>query len=130
MHEKIVVIDDDPDYQEAVKAILESGGYTVVAAFSKAEGIEKVNSENPDLIILDIMMDHLTDGFHFLYEMRSPPEAKKTPVLAVTAVSERTGFDFAPNKDGDYFPADDYMAKPVKAAELLRRVRTLLEQGR
>jgi DNA-binding response OmpR family regulator len=129
VREKILVIDDDPDYQEAIKAFLESGGYTVVAAFSKEEGMAKVKSEDPDVIILDIMMDRLTDGFHFLYEMRSAPEAEKTPVLAVTAVSERMGFDFAPEKDGDYFPADDYMAKPVKAEELLRRVRRLLEHG-
>jgi len=129
VQKKILVIDDDPDYQEAVQTILESAGFAVIPAYTKDEGMEKVTTEEPDLIILDIMMEHTTDGFHLLYEMRSDARAKKIPVLAVTAVSERTGFDFAPRKDGDYFPADDYIAKPVKAEELVSRIRVLLERG-
>ena len=129
VQKKILVIDDDPDYQEAVRTILENAGFAVIPAFTKAEGMEKLADEAPDLIILDIMMEHSTDGFHFLYEMRSDPKAKRIPVLAVTAVSQRTGFDFAPEKDGDYFPADDYIAKPVEADELVSRVRALLERG-
>ena len=128
--EKILVIDDDPDYQAAVRDILESGGYHVVPAFSKDEGMQKLASEHPDLIILDIMMDHATDGFHFLYEMQAQPGAKRVPVISVTSVSARTGFDFVPSTDGDYFPADDYMAKPVRAEELLSRVRALLARGK
>jgi DNA-binding response OmpR family regulator len=126
---KILVIDDDPDYQAAVRTMLESGGFAVIAAYTKSEGMEKVIEEAPDLVILDIMMEHMTDGFHFLYELRSDPRSKRVPVLAVTAVSERTGFDFAPKRDGDYFPADDYIAKPVKVDDLLSRVRALLERG-
>lgn len=126
MKKRILVIDDDADYQDAVRTILESGGYEVVSAYSKDEGQQRLAAEPPDLIILDIMMDRLTDGFHFLYEMRSDPKATKIPVLSVTAVSERTGFDFRPKTDGDYFPADDYLTKPVTADVLLARVGALL----
>lgn len=122
----ILVVDDDRDYQDAVRMMLENAGYEVVSAYSKDEAAEKLAAGTPDLIILDIMMDRLSDGFQVLYELRGDPKAKSIPVLSVTAVSEKTGFSFQPTTDGDYFPADDYMAKPVKADELIARVEALL----
>jgi DNA-binding response OmpR family regulator len=118
---KILVIDDDPDFQEAIKMILEKAGYKVAQAFTKEEGKKKVESDPPDLIILDIMLETETAGFHFLYEVISSGEKRKTriPVLSVTSISEKTGFKFSPETDGDYFPADDYLPKPVKPDELL-----------
>jgi len=125
---KILVVDDDPDYQAAVKSILEGAGYEVVQAQSKEEGLEALKMGNPDLVILDIMMTKTTDGFHFLYEMKADRKSRKPPILAVSCITEATGFDFSPTGDDDYFPADDFLAKPVAPAELLRHVEALLER--
>ena len=128
---KILVVDDDPDFQEAMRLILENADYRIVQAFNKEDGKRKVVSESPNLIILDIMMEGMTDGFQFLYEVVGSKEERKTriPVLAVTSISQKTQFKFSPAADENFFPADDYLAKPVEPKELLVRVEALLEKN-
>jgi len=125
---KILIIDDDPDFVEATKTILESKSYEVVAAYDKNEGMEKISSEKPDLILLDIMMKKIDDGFTLCYKLKHDPELKKIPVLAISAITEETGLKFSSETDGEYFEADDYVEKPVKADDLLERVAKLLKK--
>jgi len=126
---KILTIDDDPDLQDAMKTILEGAGYRVVQAFGKEEGKAKLAAESPDLVILDIMMETMTAGFQFLYETVGGKAKGKphVPILAMTSISAETGYSFSPGKDEDFFPADDYLAKPVEPKKLLERVAALLE---
>ena len=126
----ILVVDDDRDYQAAMRQILEGAGYRVVSAYTKEEGLSTLQETTPDLIILDIMMTRSTDGFHFLYEMKEKQGAKRPPVLSISIVSQETGYKFSPTADGDYFPADDFMSKPVDPAVLLSRVGALLSGQR
>lgn len=123
----ILVIDDDPNFITATRPVLESKGYSVEAAYNMAEAMEQIEKVNPDLIILDIMMEKLTDGFDICYKLKHDPEMKKIPVLAVSAITEKTGFKFSPATDGEYFEADDYMEKPVRPIDLLERVEKLLK---
>lgn len=125
---KILIIDDDPNFVEATKAILENKSYEVVAAYNKNEGMEKINSERPDLILLDIMMEKLDDGFNICYKLKHDPELKKIQVLAISAITEKTGLKFSSETNGEYFEADDYVEKPVKADDLLERVENLLKK--
>ncbi|MDP3012191.1 MAG: response regulator [Candidatus Hydromicrobium sp.] len=125
---KILIIDDDPNFVEATKAILENKSYKVVAAYDKNEGMEKINSEKPDLILLDIMMKKLDDGFTLCYKLKHDPELKKIPVLAISAITKETGLKFSSETDGEYFEADDYVEKPVKADDLLERIEKLLKK--
>ena len=125
---KILIIDDDPNFVEATKAILENKSYKVVAAYDKNEGIEKINSEKPDLILLDIMMKKLDDGFTICYKLKHDPELKKIPVLAISAITDVTGLKFSSETDGEYFEADDYVEKPVKTDDLLERIEKLLKK--
>jgi len=125
---KILIIDDDPNFVEATKAILENKSYKVVAAYDKNEGIEKINSEKPDLILLDIMMKKLDDGFTICYKLKHDPELKKIPVLAISAITKETGLKFSSETDGEYFEADDYVEKPVKTNDLLERIEKLLKK--
>jgi len=127
---KILVVDDDPDYQAAMKHLLCDAGYDVVQARTKEEGLEAVRLGNPDLVILDIMMAKSTDGFHFLYEMKADRRHGKPPVLSVSCISSVTGFAFSPTGDEDYFPADDYLTKPVQPQVLLSRVEALIRGRR
>ena len=129
---KILVIDDDPDFAEAVTAILQKALYDVVNASNPAEGKEKILEEKPDLILLDIMMDSLFDGFSLCHDIKTSKdfeEEKNTPVIFVSAVKELTGsrFQFKPEEQGLIGP-DDYIDKPVKPDDLISRIEELLKK--
>jgi two-component system alkaline phosphatase synthesis response regulator PhoP len=123
---KILIIDDDKDYGEALRIVLESNGFAVDHVLNVDDGRKKVEKNRPDLIILDVMMDKHTDGFDFCYDLKHDEECHKIPILMVTAVTEKTGFKFSPETDGEYLQADDYVAKPIPVAELLSRVNKLI----
>ena len=124
----ILIIDDDLDYVKSVKTILESKEYTVDTAHNRESAMEKIIKIRPDLILLDIMMDRLDDGFTICYRLKHDSELKKIPILAISAIMEKTGFKFSPQTDGEYLEADDYVDKPIKAADLLERVKKLLNR--
>lgn len=123
---KILIIDDDKDYGEALRIVLESNGYAVEHVLNIDDGRKTVEKSRPNLIILDVMMDKHTDGFDFCYSLKHDEECGKIPILMVTAVTEKTGFKFSPETDGEYLQADDYVAKPIPVAELLSRVNKLI----
>jgi CheY-like chemotaxis protein len=123
---KIMVVDDDPDFREAMTAILAGASYDVVTAANAPEGKQKILAERPDLILLDIMMDSLFDGYSLCHAIRSSKEfecVRNTPVIFVSAVREIAGsrFGFKGEEQGLTAP-EDYIDKPVKPADLLARI--------
>ena len=129
---KILVIDDDPDFRAAVTPILKSALYDVVMAANPREAREKIFSEKPDLILLDIMMDSLFDGFSLCHAIKTSKEYadfKDTPIIFVSAVKEIAGtrFQFKGDEEGMAGP-DDYIDKPVKPDDLLARIGKLLKK--
>jgi len=124
---RILIVDDDLDYVKSIRAVLESKEYTVDTAHNRESAMEKIKNIRPDLILLDIMMDRLDDGFTICYKLKHDPELKKIPILTISAITEKTGFKFSPATDGEYFEADDYIEKPVKPSHLLERIEKLLK---
>lgn len=129
---KILVIDDDPDFRDAVTPILHSASYDVVTAANPSEAKEKIFSEKPDLILLDIMMDSLFDGFSLCHNIKTSKEYKEfnnTPIIFVSAVKEKTGsrFQFKQEEQGLAGP-DDYIDKPIKPDDLVSRIERLLKK--
>lgn len=131
-YEKILVIDDDPDLVEVMRLTLEASGFQVFSAASGAEGLEQVKEIQPDLIILDVMMDYTTEGFQVSLELRSPdPDSEytaysKIPILMLTALHNTTPLRFTP--DEDYLPVDDFVEKPLEPGALIEKVNKLLSQ--
>ncbi len=129
-NERILVVDDDPDLVEVMRLTLEAAGYQVFSAASGAEGLEKVKEIDPDLIILDVMMDYTTEGFHVTLQLRSPdPDSEyapysKIPILMLTALHSTTSLRFTP--DEDYLPVDDFVEKPLEPGALLEKVEKAL----
>jgi len=128
---KILVIEDDVDMAEAVRMPLEANGYEVVHTFTGEEGLQKVKEIEPDLIILDVMMETTTAGFQVSLQLRSPkPESeyaayKHIPILMLTAIHDTTSLRFGP--DEAYLPVDDFVEKPLTPDVLLEKVAALLK---
>ena len=126
---KILLADDDPDFIEINRTILESAGYVVDEALTSTEALEKVRSEHYDLLILDLMMEERDAGFTVAYAVREDENLKFLPILMLTSAQEKTGFTFNISNDKDWMKVDDFAAKPLKPTDLLARVKILLEKG-
>jgi len=126
---KILVIDDDPDLVEALKIILETGSYRVISAFDGEEGLRRVKEENPDLIILDLLLPK-EDGDVLCRELKADPRYANVPILVLTAVAEKMSSKLFPKHRIRSLPADDYVDKPVQPQDLLGRVERLLVRSK
>ena len=129
---KILIVDDDPDIVESLKMTLEANRYEVHTAANGPEGLQQVKSVKPDLIILDVMMDSITEGFQVSYQLRNPdPQSEyaqysKIPIMMLTAIGEKKHMKFSTRTDGDYLPVDDFVEKPIRPQVLLEKVKKLL----
>jgi CheY-like chemotaxis protein len=124
---RILIIDDDPDFTKALKVTLESKGYTVIAASTGPEGMEKINAEKPDLLILDVMLATSQEGFEMARELKKDPQSKKMPILMLSAVKGKTGIDFkSAAEDPDWLPVEGFLDKPVEPKILLDEIKRLL----
>jgi CheY-like chemotaxis protein len=131
---KILMIDDDPDVVMATRIPLEANGHQVYAAGSGQEGLDKLREINPDLIILDVMMDTATEGFHLSLKLRDrSPDAeyaayRNVPILMLTSVHTTTELRFAP--DEDYLPVDAFLDKTADPEQVVAKVQELLGRDR
>jgi CheY-like chemotaxis protein len=126
---KILLADDDPDFIEINRTILEANGYEVDCAYTSVEAIDKVKKGEYDLLIVDLMMEDRDSGFMIAYSVREDPRIKDMPILLLTSAQEKTGFTFQFSKDKEWMKVDDLAAKPLKPAELIARVTKLLHGG-
>lgn len=123
---KILLVDDDPDFVEAVKVIVESGGYEVRVAYDGKEGLEAVAKEKPDLIVLDVMMP-VMNGHQACAQLKDNPDTAKIPIILLTAVADRVTTSTYTHRDMLESEAEDYMPKPVEPAALLELIKSWLK---
>jgi len=123
---KVLLVDDDPDFVEAVKVIVQSGGYDVRVACDGKEGLEAVAAERPDIIILDVMMP-VMDGHKTCAALKGNKETADIPIILLTAVADRVTTSTYTHRDMLESEAEDYMPKPVEPKELLELIKTWLK---
>ncbi len=123
MSKKILIIDDDFDLVEAMRITLEKADFEVIDAQDGKRGMEKLRAEKPDLVLLDVMMEQLDEGFQIAYAIRGDEALQDTPIVILTAVGTQTGFRFDLDKDEDFLPVDDFLEKPVNPQKLVDVVR-------
>ena len=126
MSKKILIIDDDIDLVEALRMTLEGAGFDVVDAQDGKRGVEMVKKQNPDLILLDVMMGTQDEGFHVAYEIRNNAASADVPIIMLTAVGQETGFEFDIEKDEDFLPVNAFIEKPVNPDTLIELVKSNL----
>lgn len=123
---KLLIIDDDPDFVEGMKAILEPAGYTVDVAYNSTDGLRALEKGQHDLLLLDIMMGRGAEGIMVARKVRNTPKLKGMPVLIITGIREEMAFLF-PNKPIDLHAlVDEIIEKPVEPGVLLDKVSSLL----
>ena len=120
MADKILVIDDDLDTLRLVSLMLQREGFQVVTAPNGAQGISKAGNEQPDIILLDVMMPDM-DGYEVTRRLRKEASTKNIPILMFTAKVQLDD-----KVEGFEVGADDYLTKPTHPNELVSRIRTLL----
>ncbi len=122
---RILLIDDDPDFVETTRIVLERHGYVVTTALNGVEGLRVARESPPDLIILDVIMP-FKDGFTVCEEMKRSPSLARVPVVMLTSFAERRGDSGVPVRSGMGLEAEDYLDKPAPPELLIARVRRLL----
>ena len=124
---RVLLVDDDPDFIEANSIVLEASGFEVLSANSGAEGLRMVREEKPDVVILDVMMEHTDEGFAVARRIRSRLRSD-VPIIMLTSVGKVTGYDFNPEENPDFFPVNIFLEKPVPPSILVNRVREVLKK--
>jgi DNA-binding response OmpR family regulator len=124
---KILLIDDDADFVDSTRTVLQSKSYNVIVAQNGEEGLTTAKKEKPDLVLLDIIMP-VKDGFTAAEQFKSDPELSKIPVLMLTSFSSKGGDTHLARSRGYSLETEDYIDKPVAPRELLARVEKHLKK--
>ena len=122
MNKKILVIEDDPIALRLIRYTLEHEGYRVATAPNGLEGIRKAQEEEPDLLILDIMLPGI-DGFEICHRLRAEHQTAHLPILMLSAKAQEID-----KATGMKVGADDYLIKPANPSVIVSRVANLLAQ--
>ena len=126
---KILLIDDDSDFCASTRTLLEREGYTVCVASSGKEGLAKVVSERPDLVVLDIMMEHQWAGYEVNQAIKFQDgydPVRSVPILMVSSVQTPPADRFRMAEEAPLVTPDSYLGKPLDIPTFLAAVRTLL----
>ena len=124
----ILLADDDPDFIEINKTILETVGFNVDEAYTSSEALDKIRQNHYSLLILDLMMEEKDSGFSIAYAVREDARTRELPILLLTSAEEKTGFSFQFDTDKEWMKVDDYATKPLRPADLIQKVHQLINR--
>ena len=125
---RLLIIDDDPDFVEGIKAILVKAEYEVDVAYNPDDGFDALKANPPDLLLLDIMMGRGAEGLMIARKIRKDEKLREIPVLIITGIREQMAFLFPGEPVHPRFvPVDELVEKPVDPDFLLERVDALLK---
>jgi two-component system, OmpR family, alkaline phosphatase synthesis response regulator PhoP len=120
---RILIVDDDADWVESNRLLLESNGYEVLTACDGASGLARARKEHPDLMILDVMMATDTEGFEVSRKIPETPELRKMPILLVTGIRREKKLAFGFEPDPTWLPVTQVLEKPVEPKALLEEIK-------
>lgn len=122
MAKKVLIIDDDPEFTGAVTALLETAGYEVASASNGEAGFERAKKAPPNIILLDVMMTHRTEGFDISRSLKGDAATRDVPVVIVSGIKKEMNLPFGFEPDGQWLPVKAVLEKPVKPDVLLKTV--------
>lgn len=125
LQKRILIVDDEPDFAAIVQGNLEKEGFAVDVAYNGVEGLQKVQSNPPDAIVLDVMMPE-KDGYVVCKELKGDDKYCHIPIILLTAVASHVTSTRYTHREGMATEADDYIAKPASAEEITKSLKRLL----
>ncbi len=120
---RVLIVDDDAVFVDALSAVLESR-FDVMTAANGTEALAGIADSKPDVVLLDVMMDHLSEGFEVARRIKDDPATCHIPVIMLTAVDEV--YNFRMEVEESYVPHDRYLEKPVEPERLLEVIDEVL----
>lgn len=121
---KILIVDDDPDFVEATRLVLEREKHEVISAAGGNEGVERIKKDKPDLVILDVIMSTVLDGLATSHRLHEDEQLCHVPVIMVTSIASTEYAEMFPTDE--YVHVNAFLSKPVKPTELIRQVNRCL----
>ncbi len=122
MAKKVLMIDDDPEFVEAISNLLDAKGYEVHTASNGKDGVAMAKAENPDIILLDVMMTTKHEGFDVARELHDDPNTKDTSIIMMTGIRREMNLPFGFEPDTTWLPVKTVLEKPVKPEVLLKAI--------
>jgi two-component system, OmpR family, alkaline phosphatase synthesis response regulator PhoP len=122
MAHKVLVIDDDNEFVEAMTNVLDAKGYEVDSAPNGKVGIAKAKEQKPDIILLDVMMTTKSEGFDVARELSKDKKLKNVPIIMITGVRKEMSLPFGFEPDETWLPVKGVLEKPVKPDVLLKTI--------
>lgn len=123
----VLIIDDDVDFRESMRSLLEGHGYKVIEADSGAKGLQLVVEHKPDLIFLDVMMENDTEGYSVSFSLRNREEYapyRNIPIFMISSIEESPDERFALSDEAELIRPDRYLTKPLDIPRLLELIKT------
>jgi CheY-like chemotaxis protein len=121
--QSVLLVDDDDVFVAAIVAVLQTR-YDVRTASNGTEALASVEDRRPDLIVLDVMMDYMSEGFDVAQKLRTDPETKSIPLIMLTGVEKM--YDYRMQMDESWVSCDRYLEKPIEPDTLLSEVESLI----
>ncbi len=118
---KILVVDDDPDFVQISRTILEAEGYQVLEAANGEQALEALRQDTPDLMLLDVIMSTTLEGVDVCRAIRADPDLKDVPIIMISSIA--TSEYAAEFPDDEHIPIDTWLSKPIQPAVLLKVVK-------
>lgn len=119
---RILIVDDDPEFRDAIATLLEAKGYGVEQAADGEEGFAKAVRNPPNLFILDVMMTRTTEGFDLARKLKAEPKTAKIPAIMISGIRNEMSLPFKLEPNSDWLPVAAFLEKPVKPEALLKAV--------
>jgi CheY-like chemotaxis protein len=123
---KILIVDDDTDFVFYTKTVLEQNGYDVISAGNGNQGNIMLAREKPDVVIIDVIMSSVLDGFNMSRSMREDPAFKDTPIIMVTSIANTDYSTLFPTDEN--IDIDAFLTKPIKPSDLTQKIEEVLSK--
>jgi len=124
---RVLIVDDDPDFCEIARIVLEGAGYDVLIAPDGDSGLEAARTHYPDAIIMDVMMNSLLEGLSTTWTIRADTDLRNIPIMMVSSIADSQHAEAFPTDE--YVPVDSFLCKPIAPQELLQTINHLVESS-